>query len=176
MIHVMRRVLLTGSDLTLDELVAVARGRALVDLAPAALSAMTRAREVADRAIAEGTAAYGVTTGVGSRKSFRIEDSGHDRLLVRQHVIAQGSPVAHEVVRATALRLANALASAMTAARPELAVHVVEALNDDRLPAIRALSGSATGAIGHSRWVRAFPVRDPAARSRSTTDATPPPG
>ena len=141
----MRRILLTGSGLTLDELVAVARGGALVDLDPAALAAMTRARLVADRAIADGTAAYGVTTGVGSRKSFRIEGSGHDRLLVRQHVIAQGSPVAHEIVRATALRLANALASATTAARPELVVHVVQALNDDRLPAIRAL-----GSIGVS--------------------------
>jgi len=145
MIGSMRRVLLTGSDLTLDELLAVARGGALVDLEPAALAAMTRARAIADRAIADGTAAYGVTTGVGSRKAFHIEDSGHDRLLVRQHVIAQGSPVSHEVVRATALRLANALASATTTARPELAIRVVEALNDDRLPAIRAL-----GSIGQS--------------------------
>ena len=145
MIGGMTRVLLTGFDLTVDELLAVARGGALVDLDPAALAAMTRARVVADRAIADGTVAYGVTTGVGSRKSFHIEDSGHDRLLVRQHVIAQGSPVAHEVVRATAVRLANALASATTTARPELAIRVVEALNDDRLPAIRAL-----GSIGQS--------------------------
>ena len=145
MIETMRPILLTGFDLTLDEVLAVARGGALVEIDPAALETMGRARAVADRAIAEGTAAYGVTTGVGSRKSFRIEDSGHDRLLVRQHVIAQGSPVSHEVVRATALRLANALASATTAARPELAVHVVEALNGDRLPAVRAL-----GSIGVS--------------------------
>ncbi len=141
----MRPILLTGFDLTLDEVLAVARRGALVEIDPAALETMGRARAVADRAIAEGTAAYGVTTGVGSRKSFRIEDSGHDRLLVRQHVIAQGSPVAHEVVRGMALRLANALASATTAARPELAVHVVEALNGDRLPAVRAL-----GSIGVS--------------------------
>ncbi len=151
----MRRVLLTGSDLTLDELVAVARGRAVVDLDPAALSAMTRARAVADRAIAEGTAAYGVTTGVGSRKSFRVDDPEHDRLLVRQHVIAQGSPVAHEVVRATVLRLANALASATTAGRPELAIHVVEALNNDRLPAVRAL-----GSIGASDLAQMADVAD----------------
>ena len=86
-----------------------------------------------------------MTTGVGSRKSFKVEAEDHDRLLVRQHLIAQGSPVAHEIVRATALRLANALASATTAARPGLAVHVVEALNDDRLPVIRAL-----GSVGQS--------------------------
>jgi len=145
MIGAMQRVTLTGSDLTLDEMLAVARGGALVEIDPSALAAMARARAVADQAVAEGTAAYGVTTGVGSRKSFRIEATDHDRLLVRQHVIAQGSPVSHEVVRATALRLANALASATTVARPELASHVVAVLNDDHLPAIRAL-----GSIGQS--------------------------
>ncbi len=143
MIGLMQHVVLTGSDLTLDDVLAVARRRVQVEVAPAALEAMARARDVAERAIAAGAVAYGVTTGVGSRKSFPVEAPGHDRLLVRQHVIAQGSPVAHEVVRATALRLANALVAATTVARPELAVHVVGALNDDRLPAIRAL-----GSIG----------------------------
>ena len=141
----MNTVVLTGSDLTLDDVLAVARRQAAVEIAPSALAMMARAREVADRAIGEGKTAYGVTTGVGSRKSFPVEAPDHDRLLVRQHVIAQGSPVAHEVVRATALRLANALASATTVARPALALHVVEALNADRLPAVRAL-----GSIGAS--------------------------
>ena len=40
------------------------------------------------------TPAYGVTTGVGSRKVFDVEADGHDRLLVRQHRISQGAPVA----------------------------------------------------------------------------------
>ena len=63
----MRRVTLTGSDLTLDDLLMVARGGAQVDIGPAALAAMARARAVVERAIAEGRAAYAVTTGVGSR-------------------------------------------------------------------------------------------------------------
>ena len=141
----MRRVTLTGSGLTLDDLLAVARGGAQVDIDPAALAAMVRARDVVERAIAEGRPAYAVTTGVGSRKLFDVEASGHDRLLVRQHRISQGAPVAHEIVRATALRLANALAQATTAARPELASHLVAALNDDRLPVVRT-----HGSIGQS--------------------------
>ena len=138
-------VTLTGSSLTLDDVLAVARRRVRVEIAPSALEQMARAREVSDRVIEGGGQAYGVTTGVGSRKSFVADAPGHDRLLVRQHVIAQGSPVAHEVVRATALRLANALASASTVARPALAQRVVDALNDDRLPAVRVL-----GSIGMS--------------------------
>ena len=141
----MDTIVLSGHDLTREELVSVARCGAQIEIAPGSLAAMARARTVADRAIAAETPAYGVTTGVGSRKAFRIEGAGHDRLLVRQHLIAQGPPVAHDIVRATALRLGNALLSATTVARPELAVHVIEALNHDRLPAIRAL-----GSIGQS--------------------------
>ena len=106
----MSHVVLTGSTLTLEDVLAVARGGAQVEIDPAALEAMARARAVVDRSIADGTPAYGVTTGVGSRKVFDVDADGHDRLLVRQHRISQGAPVAHEVVRAAALRLANALA------------------------------------------------------------------
>ena len=138
-------VRLTGSDLTLADVLAVARGGARVEIDPAALAAMGASRAVVDRSIAAGTPAYGVTTGVGSRKVFDVEAPGHDRLLVRQHRISQGKPVAPEVVRASALRLANALARATTVARPELAEHLVAALNDDRLPELKTL-----GSIGQS--------------------------
>jgi histidine ammonia-lyase len=145
MITAVPAVVLTGSSLTFDDVLAVARGGVRVEIDPAALVAMAEARAVVDRSIASGTPAYGVTTGVGSRKVFDVEEPGHDRLLVRQHRISQGTPVAHEIVRATALRLANALARATTVARPELASHLVAALNDDRLPEIRTL-----GSIGQS--------------------------
>jgi histidine ammonia-lyase len=141
----MPSVTLTGSTLALEDLLAVSRNGARVEIDRPALDAMGRARAVVERAIARGAATYGVTTGVGSRKSFRIEAPGHDRLLVTQHLIAQGEAVSHDVVRGMALRLANALASATTAARPELAKHVVAALNDDRLPRVRSL-----GSIGQS--------------------------
>ena len=64
---------------------------------------------------------------------------------MRQHRISQGAPVAHEVVRGAALRLANALARATTVARPELASHLVDRLNADELPEVRTL-----GSIGQS--------------------------
>jgi histidine ammonia-lyase len=141
----MAAVVLNGSSLTLADLLAVARGGASVELDPGSLESMARARAVVERSIAEGRAAYGVTTGVGSRKLFEIAASDHDWLLVRQHRISQGEPVADEVVRAAVLRLANALARATTGARPELASLLVDALNQGRLPTIRRL-----GSIGQS--------------------------
>ena len=52
------------------------------------------------------------------------------------------------MVRATALRLANALAHGSTVARPELAEHLVARLNDDRLPDVRRLGSVGLGDLG----------------------------
>ena len=133
---------LTGSGLTLDDVLRVARGGEAVELAPAAVEAMRAARAVAEEAVAQGVAAYGVTTGVGMRKAFGVEAADHDRILIRQHLIGQGPGAPRDVVRATALRLANALAGGLTPVRAETAQLVVEALNEDRLPEVRLL-GSA---------------------------------
>ena len=72
----MDRVVLTGSDLTLAEVLAVARRRTRVEISPTALERMAQASDVAERQIEGGASAYGVTTGVGSRKSFAAEAPG----------------------------------------------------------------------------------------------------
>jgi hypothetical protein len=102
----------------------------------------------AARRVAEGDREGGqawVTTGLGIRKTATIHAAGHDRLTLRQHLIGHGPPAPPDVVRAMALRLANALASGTTVARPVIAERLVDALNDDRLPAVRV-----RGSIGQS--------------------------
>ena len=138
-------VVLTGSALTIADVVRVARHGERVELDPDVAPRMAAAREVVERALASGDEAYGVTTGVGVRKSFRVTADRHDPLLLRQHLIAQGLPLGHDAVRAAGVRLANALAQGTTAARPELAERVLEALNVDRLPSVRSL-----GSVGQA--------------------------
>ncbi|MDH4346849.1 MAG: aromatic amino acid lyase [Thermoleophilia bacterium] len=138
-------VTLTGRDLTLTDVVRVARQGVPVELAPEALDRMAAARRVAEQVIASGTPAYGLTTGLGIRKSATIHDPGHDRLVLRQHLIAHPPYAPPDVVRATALRLANAFAQGTTVARPLLAEHLVTALNEDRLPQVRL-----RGSVGES--------------------------
>ena len=106
---------------------------------------MAAARRVADSLIEGGGEAYGLTTGLGIRKTATIEDSGHDRLTLRQHLVGHGPLAPPDVVRATALRLANAFAQGTTVVRPVLAEVLVAALNDNRLPEIRV-----RGSIGQS--------------------------
>ena len=138
-------VTLTGTDLRLDEVVRVARAREHVELAPRALERMAAARAVAEQVIEGGGTAYGVTTGLGIRRDSAIAAPDHDRLVLRQHLIAHGPVAPREVVRAQALRLANALAQGASVARPVLAERLVEALNADDLPDVRS-----RGSIGQS--------------------------
>jgi histidine ammonia-lyase len=138
-------LVLSGSGLTVADVVRVARGGEGVELDPGAIARMRAARDVVERALRDGTEAYGVTTGVGVRKAYRVTADDHDALLLRQHLIAQGPPLPADVVRAAALRLANALAQGLSAARPELAARIVAALNDDDLPDVRSL-----GSVGQA--------------------------
>ena len=66
-------VVLTGNDLRLDEVVAVARGGEPVELAPEAIVRMRKSRAIVDRALDRGDVVYGFTTGVASRKRVPIE-------------------------------------------------------------------------------------------------------
>jgi histidine ammonia-lyase len=138
-------VLLDGYRLTLDDVRRVAREHSPVLPADGVDAAMRAARAVADAVIEQGVPAYGLTTGVGVRKRNRIDAEGHDHLVIRQHLIGQGAAAPIEVVRATALLLANSLARGVTAARPELLCRVVERLNAGWLPPVRIL-----GSIGQA--------------------------
>ena len=138
-------VVLTGTDLSLADVVRVARLGERVEIDPVAIERMGAARRVAEQVIESGTPAYGLTTGLGIRKTATIHDPGHDRLVLRQHLIAHPPHAPRDVVRATALRLANAFAQGTTVARPLLAERLVAVLNDDRLPQVRL-----RGSVGES--------------------------
>ena len=58
-------VVLTGADLTIADVEAVARGEAPVALDVHARERMQEARDVIESLVAEGAVVYGVTTGFG---------------------------------------------------------------------------------------------------------------
>ena len=140
-------IVLTGTSLTLDELLRVARGGERVELAPAALERMRASRDLVEAALASGEQVYGFSTGVGMRKLFAIEDdqASFNRLLLRGHLVGQGPPAPADAVRATMLKLANSLAQGVTGVRPELAELLVNALNTGAIPHVRIL-----GSVGQA--------------------------
>jgi histidine ammonia-lyase len=135
-------VLLNGETLTVDEVVRVARGREEVSLDAEASRRLAEARALVERAVERGDEVYGVSTGVGARKKVGVraeEMAAFNRALVANHLVATGPDASEEVVRATMLRLANALAKGTAGERPEIAERVVAALNEAELPRVRTL-------------------------------------
>ncbi len=122
-------LLLNGRDLTLPQLVSVARGHQRVALDPDALDRMARSRAIVERLLLERVKVYGLTTGFGSKKNVFIEPAETQQLqrnLVMSHSCGVGDPLDEDVARATLLLRANTLALGLSGIRAE----VVQALLD----------------------------------------------
>jgi histidine ammonia-lyase len=134
-------VVLTGRDLTRDELTRVARGREAVAFGPDVARRMAAARAVVERALERDDRVYGLSTAVGVLKRVGVagdDAADYSRRLIRHHQVGQGPLADRDLVRGTILRLANAFASGTVGVRPELAERLVDTLNGDApLPAVR---------------------------------------
>ena len=122
----------TGRDLTLDQVIEVARGRRPVSLDPAAADRMRASRSVIERLLADGTTVYGVTTGFGDLADVRIDPARTGELqrnLVRSHAAGVGDPLSDDVVRAMILLRANALAIGLSGVRVEVVELLIAMLN-----------------------------------------------
>ena len=140
-------VILTGSDLTVEDVVGVARRGERVELSGDALARMAETRAVVDASLEQAEVVYGFTTGVGSKKLATVaaaELPEHNRQLILNHRVGQGPPLPADVVRAALVRLANHFALGVTAARPELAQALVDAVNSGRAPVVRSLGSIGT--------------------------------
>jgi histidine ammonia-lyase len=140
-------IVLTGNDLTLDEVVRVARRGEPVELAPESLERMRASRAVVEGALEAGQEIYGFTTGVGMRKRFAIDEgqAHFNRQLIRGHLVGQGPTAPADVVRATLVKLSNGLAQGFPGVRPELAELLVDRLNEGATPRVRML-----GSVGQA--------------------------
>ncbi len=142
---------LNGSDLTVTQVMAVARHGEAVALAPEAIAAMRGSRAVVEGVLAAGEPVYGLTTGVGERKSFLLDPAERQRFnlrLVLNHRIAQGDAAPADVVRGAMLCLANSYAKGVTGVRPELAEMIVTLLNEGFAPPVRRLGSIGQGDLG----------------------------
>ena len=143
-------VQLTGDNLTIDDVWAVAVDRAPAALGSGARERIVRARELVERA-AHGTNehTYGINTGFGRfvSRSIPEELTGELQLrLLRSHACGVGEPYPDQVVRAAMLLRANALAKGFSGARPQTVELLIECLNRGVLPHVP--SRGSVGASG----------------------------
>jgi histidine ammonia-lyase len=139
-------IVLTGEDLTLADVWAVAIDGSTAMLADSARNRMASARELVEGVGQEHT--YGVNTGFGRFVSAHIPEELAEELqlrLLRSHACGVGEPYPDEVVRGAMLLRANALAKGFSGARVATVELLLECLNRGVLPHVPA-----RGSVGAS--------------------------
>lgn len=137
-----------GDRLTLDQLIAVARGGAHVELAPEAASRMQPSRDWVERAITDrsGPAGeiapiYSINTGFGSlagRAAFQDPEQGADlsRRLIVSNACGVGPFLPADVVRAAMLIRISSLTRGFSGIRVAVVQTLIDMLNAGITPAV----------------------------------------
>jgi hypothetical protein len=142
-------VVLDGTPLDEDEVVAVARHGAKVAVGQGVAGAMAPARRVVESHLEGDQPVYGLTTGFGALADVRIASEDLVQLqanLVCSHAAGAGEPLPSEVVRAMMLLRARTLAAGRSGARPILVERIADLLNANITPAVP--SRGSVGASG----------------------------
>ncbi|MFC4766265.1 histidine ammonia-lyase [Effusibacillus consociatus] len=96
-------ILLDGDDLKIEDIVAVARYGARVELSTLVAEKIKKCRALVDRFVSEERVIYGVTTGLGDLCKVRItaeQSSALSRNVIMSHACGVGNPLPEDQVRA----------------------------------------------------------------------------
>jgi len=147
----MTHVVVTGDSLTLDEVLAVARGGASARLDDATRARIQAGNDTLRATLAADVAVYGANTGVGAAKLDEVaatDEARFNRVMLANHRVVGGPDAPLDVVRATILRVANHLASGRNGVRVELVELLLESLERPVPPRMRMLGSLGIGDIG----------------------------
>lgn len=135
----MHTVVVGTSGTTADDVVAVARRDARVEIAAEAVAALAAARAVVDALAAKPEPVYGVSTGFGALATRHISPELRAQLqrnIVRSHAAGMGPRVEREVVRALMFLRLKTVCSGHTGVRPEVAQTMADLLNAGITPVV----------------------------------------
>jgi histidine ammonia-lyase len=134
-----RTVRLEPEPLTRNQVVAVARGGAEVELGEVVRKNLDTARQHIDALAGAGEPVYGVSTGFGALAIRHIPLDRRialQRSLIRSHAAGAGPAVEPEVVRALMLLRLHTLATGRTGVRRETATALAALLNAGIVPVV----------------------------------------
>jgi histidine ammonia-lyase len=141
-------VILDGATLTPAGVAAVARDGAVAQLSPEARDRNGRARDAITALLARGDELYGVTTGVGALRAYRVPEADRETYsmhLLRSHACGAGLPLTVQLVRAAMATRANQIGAGGAGIADELLNTLVGALNAGLTPFTRELGSLGTG-------------------------------
>ncbi|MHC4710557.1 MAG: HAL/PAL/TAL family ammonia-lyase, partial [Planctomycetota bacterium] len=140
---------LNGYNLTIEDVVAVARHGEKVELVPEAIEAIRRCRSMIEHKIEAREVMYGINTGIGELSEVALDDEqvrDFQKYLIYNHAAGIGEPMAVEVVRAAMLSRVNVLAKGYSGCRVEIPSTYVAMLNGGITPVV--CSKGSVGACG----------------------------
>lgn len=143
----MNKLRLTGKDIRVEDVVAVARERRKVEIAPDLPERLAKTRAVLDHAAAGGQQIYGLNTGLGAnlRATVTGNAAAFQRQLVAGRSGAVGAPLPTEIVRATMFARAAMLAVGGSGISPNVFETLVAALNAGVHPVMPSLGSIGAG-------------------------------
>ena len=146
-------VVITGNDLTLEQLVAVARYDAKITIDADAAERIKASRAIVDKIVNSGAVVYGITTGFGSLCRVHISKEDCSQLqenLIRTHSCGFGKPFTRELTRAMMLIRINALVKGYSGIRPETLDTLIAMLNKGVHPYIPEKGSLGASEIGRA--------------------------
>jgi len=132
-------VVLDGSNLTIEKLVAIARHNEKVELHPDALERIKICRAMLEEKIKAHEIMYGVNTGIGEFSEVVLNDDQvkeFQKYLIYNHAAGIGDPAPVEYVRGAMAGRINVHAHGNSGCRPEITLTLVEMLNKNVTPVV----------------------------------------
>ena len=128
----MSSIVITGNDLTLEQLALICRENAKIELAEEAKQNIIDSRKVVDDLVAEEKVVYGITTGFGKFSDVVISQEQCKELqrnLIITHAVGAGDPFPIDVARGVMLLRINNLVKGFSGIRLETVETMVNMLN-----------------------------------------------
>lgn len=145
----MQRIIeIDGSNLTIENVVAVARFGAKVKIKESQKTVIFTSREYIENALKSGIAVYGINTGFGKFENVAISEEELELLqknLIYSDACGVGEPFDREVVRAMMLLRANAICKGFSGVLIETIECLLNMLNKGVHPIVRS-----KGSVGSS--------------------------
>ncbi len=130
-------IFLDGSNLTIENIVKIARDNEQVDLHPEALERIRKCRVMLEEKIKAKEIMYGVNTGIGEFSEMVLDDNqikDFQKYLIYNHAAGIGDPAPIEFVRAAMAGRINVHAHGNSGCRSEITKTLVEMLNKGVTP------------------------------------------
>lgn len=132
-------IVLTGSDLTIEDVVNVAENNYTVEVSEEAMTKVKEAHTVVQKMVEDGVVAYGVTTGFGSLCD-KVIDKKDAKLLSRKliisHAVATGEPLDIKYVKSGIIVRINALIKGHSGVNPDTITAMCDLINKNVIPVI----------------------------------------